>query len=48
MEKKLHKLLKKENAALDHHFTKYGYVPEPSALGLLAMADEDFPDQPQD
>ena len=44
MEKKLHKLLKKENAALEHHFAKYRDVPEPGALGLLAMADEDFPD----
>ena len=48
MENKLHKLLKKENVALEHHFAKYGDVPEPGALGLLAMADEDFPDRPQD
>ena len=48
MEKKLLKLLKKENAALEQHFSEYGNVPEPSALSLLAMADEDFPDQPQD
>ena len=44
MEKKLHKLLKKENAALEHHFAKYRDVPEPGALSLLAMADEDFSD----
>ena len=43
MEKKFHKLLKKENAALEQHFLEYGDMPEP----LLAMADEDFPDQPQ-
>ena len=42
MEKKLHKLLKKENAALEDHFSRYGDVPEPCALGLLAMADKDF------
>ena len=47
MEKKLHKLLKKENATLEDHFSRYGDVPESCALGLLAMADKDFPDPPQ-
>ena len=48
MEKKLHKLLKKEHVALEYHFAEYRDVPEPGALGLLAMADEDFPDRPQE
>ena len=47
MEKKLHKLLKKENVALEDHFSPYGDVPEPCALSLLAIADKDFPDPPQ-
>ena len=47
MEKKLHKLLKNENATLEDHFSQYGDVPEACALSLLAMADKDFHDPPQ-
>ena len=47
MEKKLQKLLSKENATLEDHFSQYEDVREACALGLLAMADKDFPDPPQ-